>query len=400
MNLHEYQAKEILRRFGIPVPPGKVARTSEEAEQAARSLGGDKFVVKAQIHAGGRGKAGGVKLVTGAQAVRETAQKLLDARLKTPQTGSDGQPVDQVLIQIQTEIAKEFYASVVLDRSRALPCLIFSEAGGMEIEEVAKKNPAAIWKKNFSASKELSLNETKTFLIERRGGVSPPSGRGDRAPTNEIDLLSQILVGLARVFLETDASLVEVNPLAQLSSGEFSAVDAKIRLDDNGLERHPDLAKLHDPRQEDPRETEAKKFGLSYVGLEGNIGCMVNGAGLAMATMDLIKLAGGEPANFLDVGGGASKEKVTAAFKIILQDPNVQAILVNIFGGIMRCDIIAEGILAAVQEIHLKVPLVVRLEGTKVKEGKEILKNSGLKINSAETLEEAAQKAVSCVGSR
>ena len=400
MNLHEYQAKEILGRFGVPVPPGKIARSPEEAEQAARSLGGDKFVVKAQIHAGGRGKAGGVKLVTGAQAVREAAQKLLGTRLKTPQTGPEGQPVDQVLIQIQTEIAKEFYASVILDRARALPCLIFSEAGGMEIEEVANKNPAAIWKKNFSPSKGLSVKEAKAFLIERRGGVAPPSERGDRAPTNEIDLLSQILSGLAKVFLETDASLVEVNPLAKLSSGEFTAVDAKIRLDDNGLERHPELARLHDPRQEDPRETEAKKFGLSYVGLEGNIGCMVNGAGLAMATMDLIKLAGGEPANFLDVGGGASKEKVTAAFKIILQDPNVQAILVNIFGGIMRCDILAEGILAAVQEIHLKVPLVVRLEGTKVKEGKEILKNSGLKINSAESLEEAARKAVSCVGSR
>ena len=400
MNLHEYQAKEILRKFGIPVPSAKVAHSPEEAEQAALELSGQKFVVKAQIHAGGRGKAGGVILVSTREAVRPAARKILGKRLKTSQTGPLGQPVDQVLIQIQTEIAKEFYAAVVLDRSQAQPCLIFSESGGMEIEEVAQKNPAAIWKKNFSPGKGLSLNETKAFLIECRSGVTPPSGRGDRPPTNEIDSLSQILAALAKVFLETDASLVEVNPLARLSSGEFSAVDAKIRLDENGLERHPELARLYDARQEDPRETEAKKFGLSYVGLDGNIGCMVNGAGLAMATMDLIKLAGGEPANFLDVGGGAGKEKVTAAFKIILEDPKVKTILVNIFGGIMRCDVIAEGILAAVREIHLKVPLVVRLEGTKVKEGKEIFKNSNLQINSAESLEEAARRAVACVGSR
>ena len=388
MNLHEYQAKEIFRQFGIPVPLCKVAASPKAAEEAAHLIGGESFVVKAQIHAGGRGKAGGVILVKGIEKVREASEKLLGKRLKTIQTGPQGQPVDQVLVEVQSPISKEFYAAVVLDRSKAEPCLIFSESGGMEIEEVAKKSPEAIRKKYFSARSGLSASDAKTFL--RESSLLP----------KDTELLSKIFAGLAKVFLATDASLVEVNPLAQMRSGEWLALDAKIRLDDNGLERHPELAKLEDSRQEDPRETEAKKSGLSYVGLEGNIGCMVNGAGLAMATMDLIKLAGGEPANFLDVGGGASAEKVTAAFKIILTDPKVRAILVNIFGGIMRCDVIAEGILAAVQEIDLKVPLVVRLEGTQVKEGKEILRKSGLKIISAESFEEAAKKVVSCVSSR
>ena len=388
MNLHEYQAKEILRQFGIPIPAGKVVRSVNEAEAAATQLGGERFVVKAQLHAGGRGKAGGVVLVKGLEEVRKASQKLLGATLKTHQTGPHGQPVDQVLIQVQTDIAKEYYAAVVLDRSQAKPCLIFSESGGMDIEALAQKSPQAIRKKLFSPSSGLTAAEAKQFLEEAK--LAPKA----------IGSLSEILSKLAKAFLETDASLVEVNPLAEIPSGEFLAIDAKIRLDDNGLERHPELAGLQDPRQEDPREVEAKKFGLSYVGLDGDIGCMVNGAGLAMATMDLIKLAGGEPANFLDVGGGASKEKVAAAFKIILTDPKVRAILVNIFGGIMRCDVIAEGILAAVQEIHLKVPLVVRLEGTGVKRGKEILRESQLKIDSAESLEEAAEKAVSYVHSR
>jgi succinyl-CoA synthetase beta subunit len=388
MNLHEYQAKELFRQFEIPVPCSKVVRTPDEAEAAASELGGNRFVVKAQIHAGGRGKAGGVVLVEGKEEVRRVAGKLLGGRLKTPQTGPQGQPVDRVLVQIQTPIEKEYYAGIVLERSSARPCLIFSESGGVEIEEVAKAAPGAIWKIAFSARTGLSLDDAKALLS--RGKLNPKA----------IGDLATILVKAARLFLETDASLVEINPLARTPAGDFLAVDAKIRLDDNGLERHPELAGLHDSRQDDPRETEAKKFDLSYVGLEGNIGCLVNGAGLAMATMDLIKLAGGEPANFLDVGGGASKEKVTAAFKIILQDPKVRAILVNIFGGIMRCDVIAEGILAAVKEIQLKVPLVVRLEGTQVEQGKEILRKSGLQIISAENLEEAAKKAVSCVDSR
>lgn len=386
MNLHEYQAKEILRRYGIPTPPAKLAHTPEEAEAIALELGGGRLVVKAQIHAGGRGKAGGVILVTGAREVRRACEKLLGTRLKTPQTGPLGQPVDQVLVEIQREIAKEYYAAVVLDRSKEKPCLIFSSAGGMEIEEVARKNPGAIWKKAFSPFNALTPDEVKGVM--------------NHAPTDPIDSLTDILSKLTRLFLELDASLVEINPLAQLSSGEIFALDAKIRLDDSALERHPELASLADPRQEDPRESEAKKFGLSYVGLEGNIGCLVNGAGLAMATMDLVKLAGGEPANFLDVGGGASREKVSAAFKIILQDPKVEAILVNIFGGIMRCDVIAEGILAAVKEIRLKVPLVVRLEGTQAEEGKKILKASPLEIIPANSLEEAAKKVVACVHSR
>ncbi len=388
MNLHEYQAKELLRQFGIPVPSSKVVSSPEAAEKAASELGGNRFVVKAQIHAGGRGKGGGVVLVEGREEVRRSAQRLLGTNLKTPQTGPQGQPVDSVLVQVQTEIEKEFYAAVVLDRSQAKPCIIFSESGGMDIEEVAKRSPEAIWKQTFSPKSGLTPSEAKAFLSRGKFDLKAK------------ETLSKILVGAARLFLETDASLVEINPLARTPSGDFLAIDAKIRLDDNGLERHAELAALRDPRQEDSREIEAKKFDLSYVGLEGNIGCMVNGAGLAMATLDLIKLAGGEPANFLDVGGGASKEKVTAAFKIILQDPKVQAILVNIFGGIMRCDVIAEGVLAAVKETQLKVPLVVRLEGTQVEQGKEILKKSGLKIISAESLEEGARKAVSCVHSR
>jgi succinyl-CoA synthetase beta subunit len=295
--------------------------------------------------------------------------------------------VDQVLIEVQTDIAKEYYVGIVLDRSQAKPCLIFSPSGGVEIEEVTKKSPEAIHKKTFSPRSGLSPNEAKNFLTEAKLGFK------DAEP------LSEILSSLAKIFLEKDAGLVEVNPLVETRSDGFVALDAKIRLDDSALDLHPELASLRDPRQEDPRETEAKKFGLSYVRLDGNIGCMVNGAGLAMATMDLIKLAGGEPANFLDVGGGASREKVTAAFKIILMDPKVRAILVNIFGGIMRCDVLAEGILAAVQEISLKFPLVVRLEGTQMKEGKEILRRSGLQILSVGSLEEAARRVVSCVHS-
>ena len=397
MNLHEYQAKEIFRQYGIPVPSAKLARTPEEAEEAARSLAKDRYVVKAQIHAGGRGKAGGVIPVRAPAEARKAAEQLLGKRLKTAQTGPAGQPVDQVLIEAQTELSQEFYAAVALDRSKAKPCLIFSGAGGVDIEELAKSSPQAIHKRTFSPGVGFSLSEAESILTERQMERCQVHVS---LPPSEKKTLAQILVKLTNIFLETDASLVEVNPLARTASGEWLALDAKIRLDDNGLELHPELAQLHDERQEDPRETEAKKFGLSYVGLEGNIGCMVNGAGLAMATMDLIKLAGGEPANFLDVGGGANQEKVTAAFKIILTDPKVKAILVNIFGGIMRCDVIAEGILAAVREIQLKVPLVVRLEGTQVKEGKEILRKSGVSIISAEGLQEAAQKVVACVHSR
>ncbi len=397
MNLHEYQAKEIFRRYGLPVPPGKVVRSADEAAEACHALGGEKFVVKAQIHAGGRGKAGGVKLVDGKEAVRAGARELIGRSLRTHQTGPSGQPVNVVLIESRSEIVKEYYTAIVLDRSQEKPCLLFSGMGGVDIEEVAQKRPEAIHKRTFSASTGLSREVARSILEE---STTEMCSSHTSLSASDKEKLTDILVGLAKVFLETDASLVEVNPLGYMRAGNWQIVDAKVRLDDNGLERHPELAALRDPGQEDPREVEAKKFDLSYVGLEGNIGCMVNGAGLAMATMDLIKLAGGEPANFLDVGGGASKEKVTAAFKIILTDPKVRAILVNIFGGIMRCDVIAEGILAAVKEIQLKVPLVVRLEGTKVNEGKEILKKSAIDIISAASLEEAAEKAVSCVRSR
>jgi len=383
MNLHEYQAKEIFRQYQIPLLRGKVARSPEEAEQIARNLAGDRFVVKAQIHAGGRGKAGGVLIVEGAAKVREAAARLLGKRLKTHQTGPDGQPIDLVLVETAIPITREFYAAVALDRLNEKPCLIFSEAGGVEIEEVAQKTPEAVLKQTFPARTGLPPSQAKRIS-------NLPSLNAEQK-----EVLASIFISMARLFLEKDASLVEINPLAILEMGEWMAIDAKVRLDDNGLEKHPELAKLNDPHQEDPRETEAKKFGLSYVGLEGNIGCMVNGAGLAMATMDLIKLAGGEPANFLDVGGGASKEKVTAAFKIILADPKVQAILVNIFGGIMRCDWIAQGLLNATQQLEVKVPIVVRLQGTNVEEGRRLLADAKrLSLISVDELADAARKVV------
>lgn len=343
------------------------------------------FAVKAQVHAGARGKGGGIKIVKSPEEVRDAASKILGRNLVTPQTGPEGKPVDSVLIETTSPLAKEYYASVVLDRSAAKPCLIVSEAGGMEIEEVAASHPEKILKIHFSPDKGLPPEESKQIAARL---VPNPK---------QAAVFAQIFDGMAKLFLELDASLVEINPLAVMGTGTVIAIDAKINFDDNGLYRHPEIAALRDPRQEDPREVEAKKFDLSYVGLDGNIGCVVNGAGLAMATMDIIQYAGGRPANFLDVGGGANKEKVTAAFKIILTDPKVEAILVNIFGGIMRCDVVAEGILAAVGEVGVKVPLVVRLEGTNVEQGKEILKRSSLKIISAASFKEAAEKVVAAL---
>ena len=385
MNIHEYQAKDLLRKYAIPVHPGRVARTPEEVYRAASELlgaGARLVAMKAQIHAGARGKGGGVKVLKSAEELRAAAVGLLGKNLVTPQTGPEGKPVHELLLEGTNGIEREYYASIVLDRSLAKPCLIVSEAGGMEIEEVAEEHPEKILKCHFSPEKGLEHAEAKAMAA--------------RLPLNaaQAEVISRIFEGLSRLFLELDASLVEINPLAIMNSGEVIAIDAKINFDDNALYRHPEIAALRDARQEDPRETEAKKFDLSYVGLDGNIGCVVNGAGLAMATMDIIKYAGGEPANFLDVGGGANKEKVTAAFKIILQDPKVKAILVNIFGGIMRCDVVAEGILAAVAEVGAKVPIVVRLEGTNVEEGKAILKNSALNIISANGFAAAAEKVV------
>ena len=387
LNIHEYQAKEIFKQYGIPVHPSKLAKTAEEAYLAAKALErpGRDFAVKAQVHAGGRGKGGGIKLVKTAEQVREAASQILGKKLVTPQTGREGKPVDQVLIELTAALKKEFYVSVILDRSAARPCLIASEAGGMDIEEVASKDREKIIKIHFSP--ETGLEAEKSQKLASKWGRNPA----------QIEIFSQTFQALSKLFLEWDVSLVEINPLAVMESGEVIAIDAKINFDDNALYRHPEIAAMRDPNQEDPREVQAKKHDLSYVGLDGNIGCIVNGAGLAMATMDIIKYAGGEPANFLDVGGGANKEKVSAAFKIILTDPKVKAILVNIFGGIMRCDVVAEGILAAVEQVGVKVPLVVRLEGTNVEEGKALLKKSSLKIIPAAGFAEAAEKVVAAL---
>jgi len=389
VNIHEYQAKEIFKRYSIPVHPAELVTSADQAFAAAKKLSLPEpiFVVKAQVHAGGRGKGGGIKIVKTPEAVRDAAEKILGTQLVTPQTGPEGKPVHQVLVESTSGLKKEYYASIVLDRGTANPCLIASAAGGMEIEEVAAKDPKKIFKATFSAKTGLTEKDAKKIakLIVK-----------DPEPIKQF---TSIFQAMAKLTLDLDATLVEINPLAIMESGKVIAIDAKINFDDNALYRHQDIAAFRDPRQEDPREVEAKKFELSYVGLEGNIGCIVNGAGLAMATMDIIKYAGGEPANFLDVGGGAGKEKVSAAFKIVLTDPRVKAILVNIFGGIMRCDVVAEGILAAAREIRVKVPLVVRLEGTNADKGKKILQDSDLNIIAASTFEEAAEKVVSVLSS-
>ena len=388
MNIHEYQAKEIFKRYGIPINEADLARNLDEvyrfAEQGLRKSGID-IAVKAMVHSGGRGKGGGVKVVHSPQEAKEAAAKLFGKRLVTNQSGPDGLLVESFLIEQTSPIEKEFYASIVLDRSVFKPCLIVSEAGGMNIEEVARLHPEKLARLHYSL--EAGLDEKTALSVASKFSLT----------TEQAKVFASVFVALSKIFNDLDASLIEINPLAVMRNGKVIAIDAKINFDDNALYRHPEIAALRDPNQEDPREVEARKFDLSYVGLDGNIGCIVNGAGLAMATMDIIKYAGGEPANFLDVGGGAGKDKVAAAFKIILQDPKVKGILVNIFGGIMRCDVVAEGILAAIQEVGVHVPLVVRLEGTNVKEGKEILKKSGLNIIPAETFAEAAEKVVKAI---
>ena len=389
MNIHEYQAKAIFNQFGLNVPAGKVFDQKSLSLDEIRKIGPKHFVVKAQVHAGGRGKAGGIKIVETAEQAFEAARKMLGTTLVTYQTAGAAKPIDRVLIEITSRIKKELYLAVALDREIALPCVICSEAGGVDIETVAHETPEKVLKFHFDPDQPLKPDLFKP-LVDRLKKASKDLAVVESAMASSI-------AKLAEIFVATDASLVEVNPLGLMEDGSLIPIDAKINLDDNGLFRHPELAVLYDPRQEDPRETEAKQYELSYVGLDGNIGCMVNGAGLAMATMDIIKLEGGEPANFLDVGGGASKEKVTAAFKLILKDPRVKAILVNIFGGIMRCDVIAEGVLAAVQEVNLKVPLVVRLEGTNVKEGRAILANSKLSVISADGFANAATEVVKVI---
>jgi len=385
MNIHEYQAKEVLRGFGVPVPRGKPAFTVDEAVAAAKELGGPVWVVKAQIHAGGRGKGGGVKVVKSIEDVKKEAQRMLGMTLVTHQTGPHGRVVKRLYIEDGSAIERELYLSALVDRGTSRISFIASTEGGMDIEEVAHKTPEKI----------------QTFQIEPAVGYSAYVGldiaSALRLKGDAVKQCGKLIQSLYSAFLAKDMSLLEINPLVVTKDGNLVCLDAKINFDDNSLFRHKDIVELRDLDEEDPMEVEASKFDLSYVKLDGSIGCMVNGAGLAMATMDIIKLYGEEPANFLDVGGGASKEKVTAAFKIIVSDPNVKGILVNIFGGIMKCDIIAEGIVAAAKEISLKVPLVVRLEGTNVEKGKEILAKSGLPIVSGNDLADAAQKIVKAV---
>jgi succinyl-CoA synthetase beta subunit len=385
MDIHEYQAKAVLREFGAPVPRGIPAFTVEEATKAAHQLGGPVWVVKAQIHAGGRGKAGGVKVVKSIADVEKEAERLLGSTLVTKQTGPAGRVVRRLYIEDGSAIDREYYLSLLVDRAVGRVSFVVSTEGGMDIEEVAHTNPEKI----------------VTFAVDPATGVMPHHGRtvakvlglsGDAAK-QAVALTTK----LYEAFVAKDMTMLEVNPLVQTKDGDLVCLDAKIGIDNNALYRHADLVSLRDLNEEDEKEIEASKHDLNYVALEGTIGCMVNGAGLAMATMDIIKLYGESPANFLDVGGGASKERVTAAFKIITSDPNVKGILVNIFGGIMFCDVIAEGVVAAVKEVGLKVPLVVRLEGTNVDRGKEIINNSGLNVISADNLDDAAQKIVDAV---
>jgi succinyl-CoA synthetase beta subunit len=382
MKIHEYQAKQILRNHGVPVPNGKVATTPAEALEAARSLSAPVVVVKAQIHAGGRGKGGGVKVVRSPEEAKDAAQKMLGMMLKTHQTGPEGKEVKRVLIEEGCEIQKELYAGLVLDREKKRITMMLSSEGGMEIEEVAHKTPEKI----------------KKLAIEPVTGLMPFQVREAAEAIGLAPALHGKAVKLCRAlydaFLATDATIVEVNPLIVTKQGELLALDAKMNFDDNALFRHPDIAELRDLDEEDPKEIEAKKYDLSYIALDGNIGCLVNGAGLAMATMDIIKHAGGQPANFLDVGGGATAEKVTAAFRILLEDPKVEAVLVNIFGGIMKCDVIAQGVITAAKEVKLRVPLVVRLEGTNVELGMKLLKDSALPLMTAKDMGEAATRVV------
>jgi succinyl-CoA synthetase beta subunit len=385
MNVHEYQAKAILSAFGVPVPRGVAAFSVDEAVKAAHDLGGPVYVVKAQIHAGGRGKAGGVKVVKSLDEVRQAAERMLGAVLVTHQTGPRGKEVHRLYVEEGAAIEREFYLSALVDRATSRIAFVVSTEGGMDIEEVARSHPEKII----------------TFSIDPATGIMPHHGRnaaralglsGDQAKQVEA-----LITKLYQAFVTKDMSLLEINPLILTKNGQLVCLDAKVSFEDNALYRHPDVVTLRDLTEEDDKEIEASKYDLNYIALDGTIGCMVNGAGLAMATMDIIKLYGESPANFLDVGGGASKEKVTAAFKIITADPKVKGILVNIFGGIMRCDVIAEGVVAAVKEVGLAVPLVVRLEGTNVELGKQIIDKSGLNVISADDLDDAAQKIVKAV---
>ena len=385
MNLHEYQAKKLFTQYAIPVPDGGTASSADEALQVADQLGGDAWVAKAQVHAGGRGKGGGVRVVHGREELKNFSRDLLGSQLVTPQTGEAGLPVNRILVEQTLEIKRELYLGLLVDRARRRIVVMASAAGGMNIEEVAATSPEQI----------------HTTYIDPVTGLMPYQGRqlafSLSLEGKQIGQFVKILTGLARLFAECDASLVEINPLVVNGQDELMALDAKLNLDDNAIYRHPELGELRDESQEDERERIARQHDLNYISLDGNIACMVNGAGLAMATMDLIKLHGGEPANFLDVGGGTTAERVSEAFKLILSNDNVRAILVNIFGGIVRCDLIAEGIIKAIDAVHVTVPVVVRLEGTNVEQGRQMLEECDFDIISADGFDDAARKAVAAV---
>jgi succinyl-CoA synthetase beta subunit len=382
MKIHEYQAKTVLARYGVPIPRGEVALNAVEAGEIARRLGGPIVVVKAQIHAGGRGKGGGVKLAKSADEAEAIARQMIGMTLVTHQTGPEGRVVGRVLIEEGLQMARELYLSLVLDRASGKPVFMGSAAGGMDIEEVAAATPEQIHR----------------IYVEPGVGLVPFQARhlgfamGLEGP--QVNKLVKLMTSLYDAFLATDASMIEINPLVVTAAGDLLALDAKVNFDDNALYRHQDLRELRDLSEEDPLEIEAAKFSLNYIHLDGNIGCMVNGAGLAMATMDIIKLAGGEPANFLDVGGGANQEQIRNAFKILMSDTNVRAVLINIFGGILRCDVLAMGVIAAVRELGVPVPIVIRMEGTNVEEGKRLLRESGMNFTTADSMGEAATKVV------
>ena len=386
MKIHEYQAKSVLARFGVPVPRGEVAFSPAEAGDIARRLGGDIVVVKSQIHAGGRGKGGGVKVARSAAEAEQIATRMIGMTLVTHQTGPEGKKVGRVLIEEGLQIDRELYLSIVLDRASASPVVIASAAGGMDIEEVAASEPGRILKERIDAGTGIVAFQARKLAF------------GMGLPAASVSKFVKLLDAIYKAFVETDASMIEINPLILTKSGDLLALDAKVSFDDNALYRHPDLKELRDISEEDPLEVEASKFSLNYIRLDGNIGCMVNGAGLAMATMDIIKLAGGEPANFLDVGGGANAEQIRNAFKILMSDRNVKAVLINIFGGILRCDVLAAGVIAAVRELGVRVPIVIRMKGTNVEEGKQMLAQSGLNFATADTMDEAATKVVALAG--
>jgi succinyl-CoA synthetase beta subunit len=386
MKIHEYQAKEIFRRFGVPTPRGEMVTTPEQARAVAERLGTKIVVVKAQIHAGGRGKAGGVKLAKSPAEAADLAKSILGVKLVTPQTGPAGRIVHRLLIEEGLDIKRELYLSILVDRAVAAPVIMASTAGGMEIEEVAHKNPELILRETILPATGLQPYHVRKLAFGL--GLS-----GDAAAA-----AGPFLQALYRAFLETDASLAEINPLIVTGDGKLVALDAKMAFDDNALYRHKGLAELRDLNEEDPLEVEASTYKLNYIKLEGNVGCMVNGAGLAMSTMDIIKLSGGSPANFLDVGGGASAEQVKNAFKILVKDPSVKGVFINIFGGILRCDVLASGVVAAAKELDLKLPVVVRMEGTNVEKGQEILRDSGLGLTIASDMKDGAQKVVALAG--